>query len=474
MDPDVITPDDEQLYRMLGIDPAMVRRGGILGRAAQGEIPAPGEAVSPQAPPSGSTGGVAGLQRGQKNETLDQNMGFPSPTVQASPSGGVKMQRSPMWSEAEQHISEKHPFWGGVLKGLDVVGSVLAPGAARMIPGTRLNQGARQTDAALQAKNQQALADEETARQETQARIGLTGAQTQEANARAEAIKNPPDKAGQTPEEVTIHDLMTGENGAPRTNPQTGKPYSYLEAYQAVKQTAESTKPQKAAHITYDSGIPVSVTDSKGNVFDVNDPNLPQELKPLVDSANRAHKQHTDEANAAEDRRTAASDRRQAAGFEHAEKMFQEHQEALTSSTKTMIETVPKVESLSKRIREIVNDPEFSDTGPLAGRWAELWAGKVGSDNPKFTKLRTDTAFLQTALMRMHVGARGGEQMMEHFKGIIDSGRQSKANMLSALDAIDEYAKDVAAEGKKPDSQTQGNEPVEEYERVNGKLVKKK
>lgn len=53
-------------------------------------------------------------------------------------------------------------------------------------------------------------------------------------------------------------------------------------------------------HISYDSGIPVSVTDSKGTVYDVNDPKLPPELKPLVDSANRAHKQKIDEAAASQ------------------------------------------------------------------------------------------------------------------------------------------------------------------------------
>jgi len=38
---------------------------------------------------------------------------------------------------------------------------------------------------------------------------------------------------------------MTGEQGQPRINPQTQKPYSYLEAYQAVKQAAQDTKPDK-------------------------------------------------------------------------------------------------------------------------------------------------------------------------------------------------------------------------------------
>lgn len=63
-------------------------------------------------------------------------------------------------------------------------------------------------------------------------------------NERAQAAKarNPQPKEGLTPEETTIHDLMTGENGQPRQNPETGKPYSYLEAYSAVQQAKSDTK----------------------------------------------------------------------------------------------------------------------------------------------------------------------------------------------------------------------------------------
>lgn len=64
---------------------------------------------------------------------------------------------------------------------------------------------------------------------------------------RADAFKatHPQPKEGLTPEETTIHDLMTGENGGPRVNPANGKPYSYLDAYTAVAQAKQDTKPDK-------------------------------------------------------------------------------------------------------------------------------------------------------------------------------------------------------------------------------------
>jgi hypothetical protein len=91
-------------------------------------------------------------------------------------------------------------------------------------------------------KNKEEQRAETTAQQEEPVRA----AQAREANARADSLENPPDKQGLTPEETTIHDLMTGQNGQPRLNPQTGKPYSYLEAFGTTKQIAQDTKPDPA------------------------------------------------------------------------------------------------------------------------------------------------------------------------------------------------------------------------------------
>lgn len=55
---------------------------------------------------------------------------------------------------------------------------------------------------------------------------------------------------GKTPEEVTIHDLMTGENGQARIDPQTQKPYTYLDAYTAVKQASQDVKPDKIVKLS--------------------------------------------------------------------------------------------------------------------------------------------------------------------------------------------------------------------------------
>lgn len=116
-----------------------------------------------------------------------------------------------------------------------------------------------------------------------------------------------------------------------------------------------------------------------------------------------------------------------------------------TAQTKTMAESAPKVLDLANRVGQLVDQQEKT-LGPASSRWNEFMAGKVGAPNPDFTRLRTDVGLLQTALMRMHVGARGGEQMMEHFRDLIDTSKQSPENLRAALEEIKEYARAVQGE----------------------------
>ncbi len=68
---------------------------------------------------------------------------------------------------------------------------------------------------------------------------GLSDKQKQatiaETNARTKSLNNPPQKEGVTPEETTMQDLMTGNNGQPQINPDTQKPYTRLEAFSKVE-----------------------------------------------------------------------------------------------------------------------------------------------------------------------------------------------------------------------------------------------
>lgn len=114
-----------------------------------------------------------------------------------------------------------------------------------------------------------------------------------------------------------------------------------------------------------------------------------------------------------------------------------------TAATRTMAEAAPKVMSLIDRSSALV-DQQKASLGPLASRWNEFMAGKVGAPNPEFTQLRTNIGLLQTLLMRMHVGARGGQQIMEHFTDLLNSAKQSPENLQAAMGEIRAYAQEVA------------------------------
>jgi len=130
----------------------------------------------------------------------------------------------------------------------------------------------------------------------------------------------------------------------------------------------------------------------------------------------------------------------------------------VTSSTRTMIEAAPKVEDFVDKIQSQIDGLQ-NDLGPTKGRWNEFWAGKVGTKNPKYTALRTDVGLLSTLLMRMHVGARGGEYIMKHFEDLIDQGKQDPDNLRAALKEIKDYADNVIQEGRQQGIDMAPNRP---------------
>lgn len=120
----------------------------------------------------------------------------------------------------------------------------------------------------------------------------------------------------------------------------------------------------------------------------------------------------------------------------------------LTAATKTMVESAPTVKMFANKISQEINDAK-NGLGPMASRWREFAAGKIGLEDKAFTQLRTNISLLTTSLLKMHVGARGGDTMMAHFKELVDIGKQSPENLLAAISEISDYADFIAAKGDK-------------------------
>jgi hypothetical protein len=169
-------------------------------------------------------------------------------------------------------IQKKHPILGGILRALDVGGSILAPGVMMNIPGTTLHHAIDVKRALGQGKEEAAENAQELNNQRVQQQIGSeeSAARFNTPEKRRSFMqqnpelfggvpefdkndwvlsgkipqKQPGTDVGKTPEDVTLHDLMTGNNGQPRINPKTNNPYSYMEAYQDVMAAKAGIKPE--------------------------------------------------------------------------------------------------------------------------------------------------------------------------------------------------------------------------------------
>lgn len=94
--------------------------------------------------------------------------------------------------------------------------------------------------------------------------------------------------------------------------------------------------------------------------------------------------------------------------------------------------------------------------GPIAGRWSDFLAGKVGStgdaeNDALLGSMRADLKLLTSGTVMTHFQSRGGQGMVENFQKLLDSGKMSADQLVSAIGAmrnwLDTYAKNPATTG---------------------------
>lgn len=208
--------------------------------------------------PSPETGSVDNLEeRGLASHTAPRPIATPSPLEARTSADQNEFSRLQTSGSGVSQIAKAHPVAGGILRGLGTAGSILGavdPFARRILPNI---PGTEEHHNQLLGR-QAGRIGEDLGEQKTEAATGEATARTGQAEAAAEKDKSDAEKlrqeaavagnpkVGITPEEVTIHDLMTGNNGGPRVNPQTGKPFTYFEAYSTTMQAKQDTKPDPA------------------------------------------------------------------------------------------------------------------------------------------------------------------------------------------------------------------------------------
>lgn len=432
-----------------------------------------------EAPPS--VGGTA-----SHDPTMDRLLGQ-TPNPGARPLSNVEqahqneLNRLTTGETGKSGIDQIHSAWLRYpLKVLGAIEQGFAPRLAAFTPGTDLHHQMLVHQAEDAVANDEKTENSEANRAHLAAETSELGQRGAEEQARAESLANPPEK------EEAAGKTITTDQGIFQWNPET-KRYD-------IKAGNAATKEQGTVHQLADGSLVVAHPDGTATAVTLNgqpikgkttepktpqftadeaarirasggNPDKPETLtESVLRKAHQIGEKPEDHGQNLIDPTTGKLLRVQPGQTVPKGAMTPQQAGTLevpTSATRTMSETAPRVLELATEVRRLVDSQEKS-LGPAASRWGEFMAGKVGAPSAEFTKLRTTAGLLQTALMRMHVGARGGEQIMEHFKDLIDTSKQSPENLRAALDEIMSYAKQVAQEGKSPLGGSQGGSSVDD------------
>ena len=354
---------------------------------------------------------------------------------------------------------------GGVLgKVGEIAGSALIPNEMKWIPGTE------------QYKGRQEMAGQEREKFATEQE--KEKALTEQARAKAEEDRAQAEREARTPAEKNVTEAQLEQQARDawlQANP--GKTDADWFAYKAslTHQPREETPEAQAITLQQTIDNPQTTPEQKAEAQRKLDSlkkgvaafRPPPEQKETFEERTFEDwlKQHPggnreqfmedregrvaarQEAN--QERTFAHQDQAQQARWEHQTKVAAARETQLTSPTKTMIEMAPTVKEFVNRIELLTQrEAQAGDLGPLKGRWSEFMTGKIGAPNPEYAKLRTDITLMRSALLKMHVGSRGSQVLLQEFKDIMDQGKDSPENMLAALGEISSYADDLIARGR--------------------------
>lgn len=178
---------------------------------------------------------------------------------------------------------------------------------------------------------------------------------------------------------------------------------------------AQGAASVQAPSVLMNQGMPYAVKDpASGKTYAFDDPAIPPDLKSILDASTKAH----------------------------ALRLAQ-----LTGPSRTMIEKAPSVIDLAQKSIELVNQNQ-QKLGPVRGRIREFTVGTLGAKDPSFQALRTNLSLLSSLLLQMHVGSRGGQQMIQRFDKKLTAAGPDPDNLKSTLNEIIAYANEKIAQGQ--------------------------
>jgi hypothetical protein len=318
-----------------------------------------------------------------------------------------------------------------ILRGLGRTGEFLGTVATNLIPGMHgamsVVPGTEQHHNLLVSRENKDIAQQEGERH-SQAQIEQEHAKAGADTARAEAERAAIAQMGQPKpkeEQWEVLPEYQGPNGEPVEHEKNSGQVRIAGGDVIPGITRVDKTKQQPPHITYDAGIPVSVT-AGNKVYDVNDPNLPEELKPLVQSATRAHRQHETEADARSEKAAERQAEAQARAFAHADNKPTKpnaDEQKRADLVENLNENLDQLEDIVKRRPDLF--------GPMAGRMTGL-KGAIGTDDPDIAALKGIEDRLGMVQQSSH-GMRSAQHVEQSAQSVLNGFKNSPDAMLRAI-----------------------------------------
>jgi hypothetical protein len=113
----------------------------------------------------------------------------------------------------------------------------------------------------------------------------------------------------------------------------------------------------------------------------------------------------------------------------------------LDAQTRQTAEFAQTVKPHIQEIYKLIDAMPAEKIGPVFGRWNEFLAGKFGAGDPDYVRLRNNINLLDSAVARIHGGARGGGSppMIEYMHNMLGAGPKDAATMRAGLDVFNEW-----------------------------------
>ena len=420
----------------------------------------------------------SGLQRAQGEQS----------TLQSSPAGVDKL---PLPARIPLRI-------------LDTIGQIFAPRIESLIPGTEGHHQQLLRQSGAQVEQGEKQATEETNRQhvaaqaalataqagEIPSQIALRGAQGNDAQARADALANPPAK---TPTSIAEAWLMDPANKGKKVT-------DFYSEQEAAK--AENPKKIEPHFEKTDNGDILSITtdpktgEQKTTVAYKGNPKIKTEVR-AIQIGDKSHQIVFNSETGEKIKDLGESGHEPKEPPDHGKDVFDANgkmiyllpgqtgppgmrteagMNAANTPTMTQRTAAGRAGTVLEMAPEVLAriDANAKLLGPLMGRWDQFMQGKVGMDNPEFAALRSDLLMMSSAVALFHAQGRLPENLRQEFDNAINAPKQTPANLKATITAMLPWLKAGQDQARPGGAQPAAGGAVEQWTRnASGQLVKK-